>query len=129
MRPYTDILNYYLLTSILSIMKVKITARHFRAKDSLQAYVNEKADILNKYHEDILFTDVILSYDKPQVDTKYCEIVLKLRDKKITAKEKGSDFEQAVDNALSKVEIQLYKHKDKIKRQKHNNNKEIYKLK
>ena len=108
-------------------MKVNITARHFKAKDTLQAYIGERAEVLSKYHEDILFTDVILSYDKPPLDTKHCEIVLKLRDKKITAKEIGTDFQQAVDNALSKVEVQLYKHKDKIKHLKHDNSNNNFK--
>lgn len=110
-------------------MKVNITARHFKAKDTLQKYISERAEVLSKYREDILFTDVILSFDKPPIDTKHCEIVIKLRDKTIMAKDEGSDFEKAVDNTLEKIETQLYKHNDKNKTQKHvdKNNIEIHK--
>lgn len=100
-------------------MKIKITARHFKAKVSLQKYIKTKIEELDKYSENILFVDVVLSYDKPPADTKYCELIFKLRDKIITAKESAGDFEKALDNAVLKIETQLYKYKDKNKTQKH----------
>lgn len=103
-------------------MKIKITARHFKAKSSLQKYAEARIEELGKYSENILFADVIFFYDKPPADTKYCELILKLRDKILTAKESAGDFKKAVDNAIIKIETQLYKYKDKNKRLKHNKN-------
>jgi putative sigma-54 modulation protein len=103
-------------------MKINITARHFKAKDSLQKYIKTRIEELEKYSENILFADVIFSYDKPPADTKYCELIFKLKDKIITAKESAGDFEKATDNAILKVETQLYKYKDKNKTQKHKDN-------
>ena len=80
-----------------------------------------------KYSENILFADVIFSYDKPPADTKYCEMIFKLKDKIITAKEAAGDFEKAVDSAVLKIETQLYKYKDKNKTQKHNKDTEKFK--
>lgn len=99
-------------------MKIKITARHFKAKDSLQTHIQNKLEELNKFNENIMFADVILSYDKPPMEAKYCEIILKLKDKIITAKESSDDFSRAADLAAEKIEIQLYKHIDKVKRKK-----------
>lgn len=103
-------------------MKINITARHFKAKDSLQTYAKSRIEELDKYSENILFADVVFSYDKPPADTKYCEMIFKLKDKIITAKEAASDFEKATDIAALKIETQLHKYKDKNKDQKHKDN-------
>ncbi len=100
-------------------MKLNITSRHFKAKETLLNYIKEQFSSLEKYQENILFSDVVLSYDKPPVEVKYCEIIVKLKDKVITAKEGADDFSKAVDMAINKIETQLYKHKDKIKSKKH----------
>ena len=75
-------------------MKVNITARHFKAKDSLQSYAKERIEELGRFNENILFADVIFSYDKPPADIKHCEIILKIKEKKITSKEAAGDFEK-----------------------------------
>ncbi|MCU0372220.1 MAG: ribosome-associated translation inhibitor RaiA [Ignavibacteria bacterium] len=100
-------------------MNVNITARHFKAKDSTQGYIHERLEELNKYNENIIHADVILSYDKPPADSKHCEIKLKLKERVLTTKETAPDFERAIDLAVDKIETQLYKFKDKIKTIKH----------
>ena len=107
-------------------MKINITARHFKAKGSLQNYVKAKLEELGKYNENILFADVVFSFEKPPADTKHCEILIKLKNKKITANEPGIDFEKAVDKAVEKIDTQLYKYKDKIKTHKHENSKQSF---
>jgi ribosomal subunit interface protein len=99
-------------------MKIQITARHFKAKVSTQDYINEKLESLGKYNETIIHAEVILSYDKPPADTKHCEILLKLKDKTLTAKKSSAEFEKAIDAAVEKIEAQLYKVKDKQKTNK-----------
>ena len=81
---------------------------------------------MEKYNEQILFADVILSFDKPPHELKHCEIILKLRDKLFTSKESSDDFAKSVDMAVEKVEVQLQKYKDISKAQKHSD-KEVYK--
>ena len=99
-------------------MKIQITARHFKAKESTQDYIKTKVEELNKYNENIIYADVILSYDKPPADTKYCEIILKLKEKTLTTIESSGDFDRAIDAAIKKIGAQLYKVKDKKKRDK-----------
>ncbi|MDD5360669.1 MAG: ribosome-associated translation inhibitor RaiA [Ignavibacteria bacterium] len=100
-------------------MKINITARHFKAKVSTQNYITEKINELDKYNENIIHADVILSFDKPPADTKHCEIIIKLKDKTLTAKESAGDFEKAIDFALTKIDSQIYKLKDKLKTKNH----------
>ena len=108
-------------------MKVNITSRHFKASDSLQEYITGKLEELEKYHEDILHANVVLSFEKTTNSIKHCEILVKLRDTIVTAKESGDEYEKAVDSAMEKIDTQVYKYKDKLKDLKHNNDKEINK--
>ena len=100
-------------------MKINITARHFKAKASTQSYITERINELEKFNENIIHADVILSYDKPPADTKHCEVIIKLKEKTLTAKESAGDFEKAIDFTLSKIETRLYKLKDKQKTKNH----------
>ena len=36
-------------------MKIQITARHFKAKESTQEYIKDKVEGLSKYNENIIF--------------------------------------------------------------------------
>lgn len=108
-------------------MKISITARQFKARDSLQQYAKDKIELLSKYNEDIIFADVVLSFEKPTTNNKYCEVILKLKDKILTTKEMSDDFTKAIDKAVEKIETQLYKYKDKNKTLKHKTSKEVYK--
>lgn len=107
--------------------KINITSRHFKAHETLQEYIKAELEILNKYNEEILHTDVILSFEKAVNSVKTCEIIMKLRDKMITTKESSDDFNKAIDKAIDKIEKQLLKYKDKNKKVKHDHAKEIIK--
>jgi len=104
-------------------MNINITARHFKAKDSLQKYTQQRLDLLGKYNEDILFAEVIFFFDKPPINHKYCELIIKLKDKTLTAKELSDEFDKAVDKSFDKIEIQLQRYKDKHKTINHDSNK------
>ena len=101
-------------------MKLTITARHFKAKDSLQSYIKDKINDLEKYNGNILFTDVILSSENSNEELISCEIVLKMKEKILTAKESNGDSTKVFDKAFNKIESQLYKYMDKIKNKKYN---------
>jgi len=104
-------------------MKINITARHFKAKESTQTLIKERINALEKYNENIIHANVVLSYDKPPSDTKYCEVIITLKEKVLTAKESAGDFEKAIDFALAKIETRLYKVKDKQKSKIHSKTK------
>jgi ribosomal subunit interface protein len=100
-------------------MKLTITARHFKAKDSLQSYITEKMNELTKYNENILFADVILTSENSNEDLISCEIILTLKEKVLAAKESNGDSTKVFDIVYDKIEKQLYKYMDKIKNKKY----------
>lgn len=111
----------------MSMIKVNITSRHFRAHETIQEYIKSEIETLGKYHEDILHADVILSFEKSVNSVKNCEILVKLRDKILTTKESTDDFIKSIDKAIDKIESQLLKYKDKHKTEKHDLKKEVMK--
>ncbi len=109
------------------MIKINITSRHFKAHDTLQEYIKAEIENLGKYNEDIIYADVILSFEKAVNSIKHCEILLKIHDKNFTAKESSDDFTKSVDKAVNKIETQILKYKDKNKAEKYNSKKEIKK--
>ncbi len=107
--------------------KVNITCRHFKAHETLHEYIKSEIEGLEKYHIDILHADVILSFEKSVNSIKNCEIILKIRDKTLTAKEDSDDFVKSIDKAIEKIKSQLLKYKDKHKAEKHDLKKEVIK--
>jgi len=109
------------------MIKINITSRHFKAHETLQEYIENSIENLAKYNEEILHADIILSFEKAVNSIKICELLVKLRDKTLTAKESTDDFVKSVDKAVGKIEVQLKKHKDKHKKEKHTTRKKIAK--
>lgn len=109
------------------MIKVNITARHFKAHETLLEYVKAEIHSLDKYNEEILHADVILSFEKAVNSIKNCEIILKLKDRILTSKESSDDFTKSIDKAVDKIESQILKYKDKQKAEKHDLKKEIIK--
>jgi len=109
------------------MIKVNITSRHFKAHDTIQEYLKNKIENLEKYHVEILHADVVLSFEKAVNSVKHCEIILKLRDKILTAKESNDDFIKSIDKAIDKIETQLVKHKGKNMLNKRGNKTEVLK--
>ena len=109
------------------MIKVNITSRHFKAHETLQDYIKNEIETLTKYHEDILYSDVILSFERSINSIKNCEIILKLRDRIITSKESTDDFVKSIDKAVNKIEAQILKYKGKHKTEKHDLKKEAIK--
>ncbi len=96
------------------MIKTNITARHFKAHDTLTDYLVQEINSLEKYQPNIIHADAILSFEKAVNSVKICEILLKLKDKTLTAKESSDDFVKSIDKAVEKIQTQLLKHKDKL---------------
>ncbi|NOX19586.1 MAG: ribosome-associated translation inhibitor RaiA [Chlorobi bacterium] len=95
-------------------MNVKITSRKFRAKDSLKEFINKKVSSLEKFHDEILDIDVILSYTHQKDSIKSAEIILKVPGKTLAGSEESEDFNKSVDIAVKNLERQLKKLKTKM---------------
>jgi putative sigma-54 modulation protein len=94
-------------------MNVQVTARRFKAHDSLREYAQSQVAKLERYYDNIINADVILSFEKPRDSVKTAEISLGVYGKKIIAKESSDDFVKSIDLAITKLERQLKRYKTK----------------
>ncbi|GAB4331748.1 MAG: ribosome-associated translation inhibitor RaiA [Calditrichia bacterium] len=93
-------------------MNLTITARHFKLKDDLRQYVEEKAAKLERYFDGIVDVEVILGWEKL---TRYAELRINVSNKQIVVKEISDEIKKAFIAALDNAERQLKKHKDKLR--------------
>src|ERR1035437_5799391 len=71
-------------------MNISITARKFKAHDTLKEFINNEVVSLEKYIDNILNVDVILSYLNSKENVKTAEIILQVPGQTLTAEEKLS---------------------------------------
>ena len=90
-------------------MNISITARRFKAHETLKDFIRDELSSLNKYSEDILNAEVILSYLNSRESIKTAEINLTIPGHIITAREDTDDFKKSVIAASEKVTRQLKK--------------------
>src|SRR5512137_71261 len=102
-------------------MQLNITFRHVEPSDALKAYATEKVDRLKKYFDGLVEGHVILSLEKIR---HLAEVTLQANGIRVNAKEENADFYSAVDNVVEKLERQLVRYKEKIKRHKPLTNRE-----
>jgi putative sigma-54 modulation protein len=103
------------------LMQINITFRHVEPSDSLKNYVNEKLERLKKYFDRVVEGHVVLSQEKIRYTA---EITLSTNGIRMNAKYECADFHSAIDNAISRMERQLKRHKEKIKSHKPLTNRE-----
>lgn len=99
-------------------MQLKITARGYKAPDSLKKYMYDKLQRKERVYHDVLDTDIILSYEKK---TQIAEIKMTLSDKTIIVIEKSEDIYKSIELALDNIDRQIKRFKDK--RREHGNRK------
>lgn len=91
-----------------------LTARHFKAHDSIKEFAEGEMHKLTKFFDGIISTEVILSYEKPTNSIKIAEIIVRAKNHTFTATESSEDFHKSIELAIIKVQSQIKKFKDKI---------------
>lgn len=94
-------------------MKIQITSRKFKARDTLKQYIEQEVKALEKIHDEILDVEVVLNFETVKDSIKIAEIIVKVPGKVLTAKEGTDDFQKSVALVVSKIEKQLEKLKNK----------------
>ena len=94
-------------------MRITFTARHFKTSDRLKEFAEEKVKKLKKYYEGILDIEIILDYIKQQ---QVAEIIAKVYGTRLTVVEKSEDMYKSIDLAVEKLERQLIKFKNKMRK-------------
>ena len=93
-------------------MSVTITARHFKLKDDLKEFVEEKVKKLERYYDGKMDIDIVLGWEKM---SRYTEFRLLVNNKNIVIKEESDEMKKSFVMALENAERQLKKYKEKLK--------------
>ena len=94
-------------------MNIQITSRKFRAKDSLKDYIKDEIKSLEKYNNDILDVNVILSFTHLKDSIKTVEVILQIPGKVISVTDNSDTFEKSISGCAEKIIKQLKKVKTK----------------
>lgn len=88
-------------------MNVTITARKFKARDTLKEFVQAEVQSLGKYNDNILDVDVVLSFQNSRDSVKIAEITVHIPGRTFFATQNSNDFEKSVSSAVEKLTRQL----------------------
>jgi len=94
-------------------MRINFTARHFKLSEGLKEHATEQVSRLKKYYDDILDIDLILSWVKTE---QIAEINLSVFGHKLTVVEKSDDMYKSIAIACDKMERNLIKYKNKLRK-------------
>ena len=88
-------------------MNITITARKFKARESLKTFISDEVNSLLKYNDDILDADVILSFQNSKDSIKVAEITLHIPGQSLNATDISDDFNKSVSSSVEKLIRQL----------------------
>lgn len=104
-------------------MNITITARGYKAPERLKSYLNDKLKRIDRFSDQILNFEAVLSYEKLD---QVVEFKLRLNHKNIIIKERSDDVFKSIDLAIDSLERQVTKIKGKIR--EHSNRKIVESL-
>ena len=113
MKKLTPKRNHKLLKGD-NAMKIKVTSRHFKARDELVEYAENAVAELESVYDGITRADVILSFESATNSVKVAEVSIHVYGHVLTSVVKSNDFQKSIDQAVKKVMVQLKKYKDKL---------------
>lgn len=94
-------------------MNLTITARKFKARENLKETIRNEVEKLNKFSDNILDVEVILSFQNSQDSIKIAEIIVNIPGHTLKSVEESNEFETSVHKANEKIISQLKKIKSK----------------
>jgi putative sigma-54 modulation protein len=94
-------------------MNIRITSRKFKAKDSLKTFIRDEVKSLERFNDQIMDCNVVLSFTHLKDSIKTTEIIVKLPGHTITVSVSSSEFEKSATMAIDKIIKQLVKVKTK----------------
>jgi putative sigma-54 modulation protein len=98
-------------------MQVNLTGHHVDITDALRAYVDEKIARLERHFDHVTNVHVILSVEKL---VKKAEATVHIAGADVFADSTHEDMYAAIDSLVDKLDRQVLKHKEKIKKHRRN---------
>lgn len=93
-------------------MQINISGHHVDLTPAIKEYVNTKFAKLNRHHDGITSTSVIVSVDKL---IQKAEATIHVSGKDFFADSESEDLYAAIDTLTDKLDRQLIKHKEKLR--------------
>jgi putative sigma-54 modulation protein len=94
-------------------MQINLTGHHVDITDSLRAYVDTKFEKLERHFEQISNVHVVLNVEKLN---QRAEATVHLKGDVVHANAEHNDMYAAIDGLIDKLDRQVIKHKEKLKR-------------
>ncbi len=94
-------------------MQINLTGHHVDITDSLRNYVDTKFSKLERHFDHISNVHVILNVEKLN---QKAEATMHLSGAEVFASSEDSDMYAAIDSMIDKLDRQVIKHKEKLKR-------------
>ncbi|GAB3011791.1 ribosome hibernation promoting factor [Bowmanella dokdonensis] len=94
-------------------MQINLTGHHVEITDSLRDYVDSKFTKLERHFDHITNVHVILNVEKLN---QKAEATLHLSGAEVFATSEHTDMYAAIDSLIDKLDRQVIKHKEKMKR-------------
>ena len=97
-------------------MEIKIQAIHFDATEKLEAFIQKKAEKLQKSFEDIQKVEVQLKVVKPATAlNKEASLTVSVPGSTLFVEKTCDTFEESVDQCVDAMKVQLTKFKEKLR--------------
>ena len=97
-------------------MEIKIQSIHFDATEKLNAFIQKKAEKLQKSYEDVQKVEVQLKVVKPATAlNKEASISVAVPGSTLFVEKTCDSFEEAVDQCVDSLKVQLTKFKEKLR--------------
>ena len=97
-------------------MEIKIQSIHFDATEKLEAFIQKKAEKLQKSFEDIQLVEVQLKVVKPATAlNKETSITVHVPGQKLFVEKTCDSFEEGVDQCVDSMKVQLTEFKEKLR--------------
>ena len=93
-------------------MQINISGHHVELTTPIKDYVHTKLEKLERHHDRITTTNVILSVDKL---IQKAEATVHVSGKDFFANSESEDLYAAIDQLSDKLDRQLIKHKEKLR--------------
>ena len=91
-------------------MNIDITSRHFTASKQLKELVNEKVKKIEKFNNEIISCNVILTKES---NSENVEIIAHMKGHDFISSENEDIFERSLTNAVDKISTQIKKQHEK----------------
>ena len=95
-------------------MKLQINSRNYNLRGYLKEEIEERLEKLEKFFADDASVIVTISGEKS--DLKKADITVRVKNNVLRSEAGDKDVRVAIDNAMDKLEKQLIKHKEKLKK-------------